>query len=114
MKRNVDLTRNRFFRSNNNSINNANILDSVTKKFPWDVCFKDDGFDDLDQRTNSTIITGNKTTRQKVNYYKQINNLNYCDCCGQVMNLKPWDKEIGICHKCNDSYLKSKDKCKWR
>ena len=116
MKRNVDLTKNRFF-SNNNSINDVNILDShISKKckFPWDFCFKDDDFCDLDQRLNAVVITGNKATRQKINYYRQMNSLDYCDCCGKRMNLKPWNKEVGVCHKCYDSYLKSKDKCRWR
>lgn len=41
-------------------------------------------------------------------------NENYCDCCGKRMNLKPWDKELGVCHKCWDKHLNKDDKCKWR
>lgn len=89
MKNNVDLTENMIF-SRNASVSYDNDL------------------------THSIIITGNREERKNINFYRQIDNENYCDCCGQRMNLKPWIKEIGICHQCDAHYLKQKDKCLWR
>lgn len=121
MKRNVDLTENRFF-SSNNWFNDVAIgvltLGMITgEKFPWNAYIKeiksDDDFD-MDHQRKAIIAVGDKTTRAKVKEYRQMDSLDYCDCCGTRMNLKPWDREIGVCHKCNDYYQKQKDKCKWR
>ena len=33
------------------------------------------------------------------------------------MNLIPWDREIGVCRKCDEYYKKTDpgfDRCKWR
>ena len=43
-----------------------------------------------------------------------MDSLDYCDCCGKRMNLKPWNWELGICHQCSGYYQKQEDKCKWR
>ena len=87
------------------------------KKFPWNAYIKeiksDDDFD-MDHQRKAIIAVGDKTTRAKVKEYRQMDSLDYCDCCGTRMNLKPWDREIGVCHKCNDYYQKQEDKCKWR
>ena len=121
MKRNVDLTENRFF-SSNNWFNDVAIgrltLGMITgERFPWNAYIKeiksDDNFD-MDHQRKAIIAVGDKTTRAKVKEYRQMESLDYCDCCGTRMNLKPWDREIGICHKCNDYYQKREDKCKWR
>lgn len=117
MKRNIDLTENRFF-SNNNWFNGVLTLGLVTgEKFPWNAFLKeiksDDDFD-LEHQRNAIIVVGNKETRAKVKFYREMDSSDYCDCCGKRMNLKPWDIEIGVCHKCNNYYLKDKDKCKWR
>lgn len=121
MKRNVDLTENRFF-SSNNQFNDISI-DVLTlgliagEKFPWNVHtreIKTDDDLDLDHQRKSIIAVGNKKTRVKVKEYRQMDSLDYCDCCGIRMNLKPWDKEIGVCHKCDEYYQKQEDKCKWR
>lgn len=121
MKRNVDLTENRFF-SINNWFNDVVIgrltLGMITgEKFPWNAYIKeiksDDDFD-MDHQRKAIIAVGDKTTRAKVKEYRQMDSLDYCDCCGTRMNLKPWDREIGVCHKCNDYYQKQEDKCKWR
>lgn len=121
MKRNVDLTENRFFSSNNwfNDIAMGMLtLGIVTKeKFPWNAHLQqirsDDDFD-MDYQRKAIITVGNKAMRAKVKEYRQMDSLDYCDCCGKRMNLKPWDKEIGVCRKCNDYYQEQEDKCKWR
>lgn len=121
MKRNVDLTENRFF-SSNNWFNDIAIgvltLGIITgEKFPWNAHIreiKSDGDLDLDHQRKSIIAVGNKAMRAKVKEYRQMDSLDYCDCCGKRMNLKPWDLEIGVCHQCNDYYQKQEDKCKWR
>ena len=46
-----------------------------------------------------------------------MDSLDYCDCCGTRMNLIPWDREIGVCRKCDEYYKKTDlgfDRCKWR
>ena len=121
MKRNVDLTENRFFSSNNwfNDIAMGMLtLGIITKeKFPWNAHLQqirsDDDFD-MDHQRKAIIAVGNKAMRAKVKEYRQMDSLDYCDCCGKRMNLKPWDREIGVCRKCNDYYQEQEDKCKWR
>ena len=121
MKRNIDLTENRMF-SSDNWLTDMSIgvltLGLITgEKFPWNAhittIHSDDGFD-LDRQRKNIIAVGDKVSRAKVKEYRQMDSLDYCDCCGIRMNLKPWDKEIGICHKCNNHYQKQEDKCKWR
>ena len=117
MKRNVDLTENRFF-SNNNLFNGVLTLALVTgEKFPWNVfvekVMSDDDLD-ADHQRKAIIAVGNKATRAKVTFYREMDSEDYCDCCGVRMNLKPWDREIGICHKCDNRLQKEQDRCKWR
>lgn len=117
MKRNVDLTENRFF-SNNNLFNGVLTLALVTgEKFPWNAFVKrvmsDDDLNEDHQR-KAIIAVGNKATRAKVRLYREMDSPDYCDCCGIKMNLKPWDVEVGVCHKCENYYLKEQDRCKWR
>lgn len=121
MKRNVDLTENRFF-SRNNWFNDISIgvltLDIITgEKFPWNAYIKEIKSDDdlnMDHQMKAIIAVGDKVTRAKVKEYRQADSLDYCDCCGTRMNLKPWNREMGICHKCNQYYEKDIDRCKWR
>ena len=111
MKRNVDLTENRLFSNN--------ILFSliIGEKFPWNTSLEeirsDDDFD-LDHQEKAIIAVGNKSARAKERFYREMDSPDYCDCCGKRMNLKPWDMEIGICHKCYNYYQEEKDRCKWR
>lgn len=115
MKRNVDLTENRFF---SNSSQLVSILFSdITGKFPWNFDFleiKSEDDLDLGHQRKSIIALGDKATRAKIKEYRKMDSLDYCDCCGARMNLKPWDRELGVCHKCNEYYEKSFDRCKWR
>ena len=115
MKRNVDLTANRFF-SDNNWNNGIITIGAITKqKFPWDASFEIITSDeDMVNQSNAVIVTGNKTTRAKKKYYSEMYNPNSCDCCGREMNILPWYHEIGICHICDSFYKSKEDKCKWR
>lgn len=121
MKRNVDLTEDRFFSSSNwfNDIAMGVLtLSMLTKeKFPWNAYLKQVHSEDdlgVDDQRKSIVIVGDKETRAKVKQYRQMNGVDYCDCCGKRMNLKPWDRETGVCHSCNDHYQGKQDKCKWR
>lgn len=118
MKRNIDLTENRIFSSNNIGLRNINISFITREKFPWNVFLdriKTEDELDLEHQKNSIIAVGNKETRAKIQFYREMDSLDYCDCCGKRMNLKPWDREFGICHSCNERLLKEEeDKCKWR
>lgn len=117
MKRNVDLTENRFF--SNDSRFNGVLFPSVifAGKFPWnasvEIIVSDDDLD-ADHQRKAIIAVGNKATRAKVKFYREMDSEDYCDCCGVRMNLIPWDREIGVCHKCNGYHFEAKDKCKWR
>lgn len=117
MKRNVDLTENRFF-SNNNLFDGVLTIGLITgEKFPWNAFVKRIMSDDdlnSDRQRKAIIAVGNKATRAKVKFYRELDSLDYCDCCGRRMNLKPWDIEIGVCHICNNYYLKEQDRCRWR
>ena len=115
MKRNVDLTENRFFSNSSQVV--SRLFSALIGKFPWSFAFfKINSEDDLDleHQGKSVIALGDKATRAKIKEYRQMDSLDYCDCCGARMNLKPWDRELGVCHKCNEYYGKSFDRCKWR
>lgn len=115
MKRNVDLTENRFFSNSSQLV--SRLFSDITGKFPWNFDFLEiKSEDDLDLRhqRKSIIALGDKATRAKIKEYRKMDSLDYCDCCGARMNLKPWDRELGVCHKCNEYYEKSFDRCKWR
>lgn len=117
MKSNVDLTENRIFSSNNIGLRNINISFIVGEKFPWNVfldIIKTEDELDLEHQKNSIIAVGNKETRAKIQFYREMDSLDYCDCCGKRMNLKPWDREFGVCHSCNNHFSKEEDKCRWR
>lgn len=107
MKRNVDLTENRLFTNQLNRV----LITITGKEIPWNVK-SDDNVDDLD--LYQIIVTGNKEARAKVRFYREMDSLDYCDCCGKRMSLKSWDREIGVCHQCNNHVFKDEDKCKWR
>lgn len=120
MKNNVDLTENQIFSRNNFFADMALgvlTLSMIARtKFPWDSKefrqIKSDDEFDLDHQRKSLIAVGDKKQRAEVAELRKMDNLNYCDCCGVRMNLKPWDRENGICHKCND-YYENQDKVKF-
>lgn len=122
MKSNIDLTENRLFSRDNFfedlALGALTIGGLTGTRIPWNAEFKqiksDDEFD-LDHQKKSIIATGNKLKRSEIREYRHMDSLDYCDCCGARMNKKPWDREIGVCHKCNDYYEnKDKDRCLWR
>lgn len=115
MKNNVDLTENQLFSRGNffqdMALGVLTLSILTGSKFPWG---SDDGFD-LDHQKKSLIALGDKKQRAEIAEYRKMDNVNYCDCCGARMNLKPWDREIGICRKRDDYYAKKdKGKCPWK
>lgn len=122
MKNNVDLTENQLF-SRSNFFQDIALgvltLGIITgSKFPWDLKdfrqIKSDDEFDLDHQRKSLIAVGDKKQRAEVAEFRKMDSLNYCDCCGARMNLKPWDREMGVCHKCNEYYEKQdKQKIPW-
>lgn len=120
MKINVDLTKNRLFSTNNNSNNQSNLLDIDKlllkgKKSIWNIQNIYKEFNELDKQKERIIVTGNKEYRKEIEFYRKSEDCNYCDCCGKMMNLKPWCREIGICKEC-EKYVQDKyiDNCLWR
>lgn len=122
MKNNVDLTENQIFSRNNFFADMALgvlTLAMITgSKFPWDLKnfrqIKSDDEFDLDHQRKSLIAVGDKKQRAEVAEFRKMDSENYCDCCGARMNLKPWDREIGLCHKCSEHYEKQdKKKFPW-
>lgn len=117
MKRNVDLTEDMIFSRNFAPI--ISIRSLINKKeMPWTRFImkqisSDDDID-LDHQRESIIALGNKATRAKIKFYRELDSWDYCDCCGKEMNLIPWDREIGVCHECDRRLTKDNDKCKWR
>lgn len=122
MKNNVDLTENQLF-SRGNFFQDMALgvltLGMITgSKFPWDLKdfrqIKSDDEFDLDHQRKSLIAVGDKKQRAEVAEFRKMDSLNYCDCCGARMNLKPWDREIGTCRKCDEYYEKQdKQKIPW-
>lgn len=114
MKNNVDLTENQLF-SRSNFFQDVALgvltLAMITgSKFPWDLKdfrqIKSDDEFDLDHQRKSLIAVGDKKQRAEVAEFRKMDSVNYCDCCGSRMNLKPWNREIGICRKCDEYYEK--------
>ena len=119
MKENIDLTESMIFSRGSRqfgtfgSLINKSLLNEC--RFPWNIkIIKSEDDLDLGHQRKSVIALGDKATRAKIKEYRQMDSLDYCDCCGVRMNLKPWDRELGVCHKCNEYYGKSFDRCKWR
>ena len=116
MKENVDLTENRLF--SNDWLGDILTFNLITvNKFPWNASIKEIRTNDdldLDHQKNAIITVGNKKTRAKVKFYREMDSSDYCDCCGKRMNTKPWNKEIGTCHNCDNIFFKDEDKCIWR
>ena len=119
MKENIDLTESMIFSRGSRqfgtfgSLINKSLLNEY--RFPWNIkTIKSEDDLDLEHQRKSIIALGNKATRAKIKECRQMDSLDYCDCCGARMNLKPWDRELGVCHKCNEYYRKSFDRCKWR
>lgn len=122
MKNNVDLTENQLFSRNNffqDMVLGVLTISMITgSKFPWDLKdfrqIKSDDEFDLDHQRKSLIAVGDKKQRAEVAGFRKMDNANYCDCCGARMNLKPWNKEIGTCRKCDEYYEKQdKHKIPW-
>lgn len=121
MKRNVDLTENRFFSSDRwftDIAQSVLTIGLITRsKFPWNAYLKQIHSDDElceERQRKAIIVVGDKKTRAKVKEYRQMDSQEYCDCCGKRLNLKPWDLEIGVCHKCLKYCQTFTDKCTWR
>lgn len=105
MKNNIDLTENRIF-SEKASLR-THMLEALLSKLPWEkyiMLVESDDDLDLERQRISIIATGNRSERARIKFYRQMNDANYCDCCGAAMNKKPWYMEIGVCRKCDDYY----------
>lgn len=120
MKSNIDLTENRIFSRNSQNPLDLTITDFFNTKVPWKIqstqIHSDDELD-LEHQRKSIIAVGNREQRAEVRHYREMDSLDYCDCCGTRMNLIPWDREIGVCRKCDEYYKKTDlgfDRCKWR
>lgn len=115
MKRNVDLTENRLF-SNDNLLDERLVFGLIAEdKLPWNLfLYQMESDEDIKHQRDAVVIVGDKKTREEIKYRRKLDSLDYCDCCNARMNLKPWDKEIGICHKCDNYYSNNEDRCKWR
>ena len=103
MKDNVDLTLNKKF-SLKRDLNNIKriLFKSVTNvKFPWEINISKISFA-LD-RNKSVILTGNKHDRKRKQMELDYENGNECDCCGIVLNRKPWSNINRLCNRCNNS-----------
>lgn len=113
MKNNIDLTENRIF-SGNPSLR-THLIDALLPKLPWEkyiMLVESDDDLDLERQRISIIATGNKSERARIKFYRQMDDGNYCDCCGAAMNKKPWYMEVGVCRKCDD-YNNRKSKYPW-
>lgn len=50
-----------------------------------------------------------------VNIRGDMDSMNFCDRCGERLNVIPWDRQIGLCKRCGEEFEKEfDDKCKWR
>ena len=103
MKRNVDLTDNQIFSSNNNFFNLIDVrllLGSIVglQEIKSDY--------DLVDPDHEVYFTGNQAQRAEKRYYQQdkLNEL-YCDCCGKRLIYVPY-REINysLCKECGSRF----------
>lgn len=123
MKRNIDLTEDMIFSrksilSNVIDLNNLNWGFIARDRIPWRIDFElvnsEDELD-MDHQRKSLIALGNKAMRKKIKLFREMDSMNYCDRCGDKLNSIPWDRQVGLCKKCNDDFSREfDDKCKWR
>ena len=115
MKPNIDLTENQIF----SRINFDSIVNTISIKYfriPWNIGSDYSGDEyDLSHQKKSLIALGDRKQREEVKLYRKMDSGNYCECCGKRINLTPWNKEIGLCKKCDKSMeYDFNDKCPWR
>jgi len=119
MKHNVDLTESEIFSrvlfsQAENRISKF-MRSSLKGIFPWNPHWATDFDESFGEQREKIIATGNREERRMVSEFRKMDSPNYCDCCGRQMNLKPWDIENGICHKCAKTVKHlDEDKCLWR
>lgn len=114
MKANIDLTENRIFSGNLNLSNR--LVKELLPKMPWDryiMLVESDNNLDLEKQRMSIVAAGNKSERARIRYYRQMDDSNYCDCCGAAVNKMPWYMEFGLCRKCDDYYKNRRNKFFW-
>lgn len=118
MKSEIDLTENRIFSGNRRTSQNDLSIDSLFLKLPWNRYMKlVESDDDLysEHQAESIIATGNRQERARIDSCREVIDGNYCDCCGAKLNIKSWDREFGLCRKCNEYYEKLNwNRCLWR
>ena len=120
MKRNVDLTESRMF-SNQNAINhiwinvNTGIQTHIgiasDEQFSSNSSFSDEY--NLDHQRESIIATGNKTQRNKIKWYREMENPTHCVRCGNDLCNKPWISNGELCEQCETDLDKEHSKL-WR
>ncbi len=114
MKRNVDLSENRIFTAPEEPTGLVKLLlDTLKVTKPWD--FENNSKKIEDDVTlsvygyKSLLAVGNKKERQiwKKNHACDTNQI--CDCCGQSIGRKPWDK-----NRCNCYSITNTSKIPWK
>lgn len=123
MKRNIDLTENMIF-SRNSPLNHITDLNDITwrllsgHKIPWKIDIKAVNSKDeldMDHQKKSVIALGDKKMRAEIKLLRQMDSMNYCDRCGEKLNIIPWDRQIGLCKRCaREFFINYEDRCKWR
>ena len=75
MKSNIDLTENRIFSRNSQSLLNLTITDFFNTKVPWKIqltqIHSDDELD-LEHQRKSIIAVGNREQRAEVRHYREM------------------------------------------
>ena len=115
MKSNIDLTDNHIFSRRSVDLSNHLLMNIYEKIYPWNVYHS--YFGDMAKQRKAIIATGNKAERTEVKLLRKMDSGNYCERCGKQINLKPWNKRIGLCEKCDEALMHENttfDKCKWR
>ena len=80
MKDNIDLTENRIF-SGNQGLRDT-LIEALLPKLPWEkyiMLIESDDDLDLERQRISIIATGNRSERARIEFYRQMDDVNYCD-----------------------------------
>lgn len=109
MKDNIDLTANRIFRSKSDrtqtDVIHDTLLMAINGKFPWSrelpITIKSDGDLGLDKDNRfQPIPLGNRAERKRFDEITRAISIQYCDRCGALVNVFPWDMRECLCERC--------------
>lgn len=106
MRRNIDLTDNMMFSRPHVDIRGINLrlleknLGRKLRLWNPNDWVSDDNKDSMIDRQAQLFPLGDRAEREFIKECKEMDSMDYCDCCGASLVMHPWDRQIGLCKRC--------------